>query len=58
MFSPSGARLSACAAAPNTNGWPSGDCSGLSRIPTSVLIGDSGQRDALTYEEMAREFPG
>jgi phosphatidate phosphatase APP1 len=23
-----------------------------------VLIGDSGQRDALTYEEMAREFPG
>ncbi|MGI9163536.1 MAG: App1 family protein [Mycobacterium sp.] len=22
-----------------------------------VLIGDSGQRDALTYEEMAREFP-
>lgn len=25
---------------------------------TFVLIGDSGQRDALTYEEMAREFPG
>jgi phosphatidate phosphatase APP1 len=23
-----------------------------------VLIGDSGQRDPLTYEEMAREFPG
>lgn len=23
-----------------------------------VLIGDSGQRDALTYEEMARTFPG
>ena len=23
-----------------------------------VLIGDSGQRDALTYAEMAREFPG
>lgn len=23
-----------------------------------LLIGDSGQRDALTYEEMAREFPG
>ena len=23
-----------------------------------VLIGDSGQRDALTYEEMAREFDG
>jgi len=23
-----------------------------------VLIGDSGQRDGLTYEEMAREFPG
>ena len=23
-----------------------------------VLFGDSGQRDALTYEEMAREFPG
>ncbi|GAY13299.1 phosphatase domain-containing protein [Mycobacterium sp. shizuoka-1] len=23
-----------------------------------VLIGDSGQRDALIYEEMAREFPG
>ena len=23
-----------------------------------VLIGDSGQRDALTYEEMAKEFPG
>jgi len=23
-----------------------------------VLIGDSGQRDALTYEEVAREFPG
>ncbi len=23
-----------------------------------ILIGDSGQRDALTYEEMAREFPG
>lgn len=23
-----------------------------------VLVGDSGQRDALTYEEMAREFPG
>jgi phosphatidate phosphatase APP1 len=23
-----------------------------------VLIGDSGQRDALTYEEMAREFRG
>jgi len=22
-----------------------------------LLIGDSGQRDALTYEEMAREFP-
>ena len=22
-----------------------------------VLIGDSGQRDALTYEEMAGEFP-
>jgi len=25
---------------------------------TFVLVGDSGQRDALTYEEMAREFPG
>lgn len=25
---------------------------------TFVLIGDSGQRDPLTYEEMAREFPG
>ena len=23
-----------------------------------VLIGDSGQRDPLTYEEMARAFPG
>ncbi|MCB0923072.1 MAG: DUF2183 domain-containing protein [Mycobacterium sp.] len=23
-----------------------------------VLVGDSGQRDPLTYEEMAREFPG
>ncbi len=23
-----------------------------------VLIGDSGQRDGLTYEEMARQFPG
>jgi phosphatidate phosphatase APP1 len=23
-----------------------------------VLLGDSGQRDPLTYEEMAREFPG
>ncbi len=23
-----------------------------------ILVGDSGQRDALTYEEMAREFPG
>ena len=23
-----------------------------------VLFGDSGQRDPLTYEEMAREFPG
>ncbi len=23
-----------------------------------VMVGDSGQRDALTYEEMAREFPG
>lgn len=23
-----------------------------------ILIGDSGQRDALTYEEMVREFPG
>lgn len=25
---------------------------------TFVMVGDSGQRDALTYEEMAREFPG
>ena len=25
---------------------------------TFVLIGDSGQRDPVTYEEMAREFPG
>ena len=23
-----------------------------------VLVGDSGQRDPLTYEEMAREYPG
>ncbi len=32
----------------------------LEAYPTMkfVLIGDSGQRDALTYEEMAREFPG
>ncbi len=32
----------------------------LESFPTHdfVLIGDSGQRDALTYEEMAREFPG
>lgn len=32
----------------------------LEAYPTMkfVLIGDSGQRDALTYEEMARAFPG
>ena len=32
----------------------------LEAYPTMrfVLIGDSGQRDPLTYEEMAREFPG
>ena len=32
----------------------------LEAYPTMpfVLIGDSGQRDALTYEEMARTFPG
>lgn len=32
----------------------------LEAYPTMqfVLIGDSGQRDALTYEEMAQEFPG
>ena len=32
----------------------------LGAYPTMrfMLIGDSGQRDPLTYEEMAREFPG